>query len=52
MSVTAYITSLREFWLAATDLQAVLNGPGGVSGRAAAAGGAVRMIPNPALAGH
>ncbi len=52
MSVTAYIASLREFWLAATDLQAALNGPGSGSARAAAAGGGVRMIPNPALAGH
>ena len=52
MSVTAYITSLREFWLAATDLQAAMNGPGGTSARAAGAGGGVRMIANPALAGH
>lgn len=51
-SVTGYITSLREFWLAATDLQAALNGPGGGNLRVAAPGGGMRMLPNPALAGH
>lgn len=50
--VTAYILSLRDFWLAGTDLQAALNGPSGVSVRAAAADSGMRMVPRPALAGH
>ncbi len=52
MSVTAYLTSLREFWLAATDLQVALNGPGGGGVRAAAGGGALRPMKDPVLAGH
>ena len=52
MSVTAYITALREFWLAATDLQAALNGPGGPNVRAAGGGGTLRPMNDPVLAGH
>jgi len=52
-SVSAYISSLRDFWLAATDMQAALNGAGAAAPRAGAVGGSgQRMIPNPALAGH
>ena len=50
-SVTAYVGTLRDFWLTENDLQASLYGT--ATGRRAAAprapGG---MTPNPALAGH
>jgi len=50
-SVTAYVGTLREFWLAESDLQASLHGTATApqtAGRRAPGG----RVPNPALAGH
>lgn len=50
-SVAAYVGSLRDFWLAESDLQASLNGTSFVR-RAAAPRVSGGMAPEPALAGH